>query len=73
MSSFLSKSKQKLEHGKLGLNLTEFKALGAIIGTEKSLLSSHIKIGADTKKAALALDEWAQIEGTDLGVSVLGN
>ena len=69
MSGFLSKSKQKLEHGKLGLSLTEFKALGLVIGSEKTLLTSHLKAGADTKKAASALDEWAQMEGPDLGVS----
>jgi len=69
MSGFLSKSKQKLEHSSK-LSAGEFKALGAVLGTEKNLLNSHTKNAADTKKAANALDEWAQAEGPDLGVSV---
>lgn len=68
MSGFLSKTRQKVEHtGKI--NLGEFKLLGAVIGSEKNLLNSHVRVSGDCKKAAAAVDEWAQAEGVDLTVS----
>lgn len=70
MSGFLSKSKQKLEHSSK-LSAGEFKALGAVLGSEKNLLNSHLRNASDTKKAATALEEWAVAEGPDLGVSAV--
>lgn len=68
MSNFLLKTRQKVEHtGKI--NVGEFKLLGAVIGSEKNLLNSHVRVSGDCKKAATALDEWAQAEGIDLAVS----
>jgi hypothetical protein len=70
MSGFLSKSKQRLEHTNK-LNVGEFKTLGGLLGQEKSLLNSHIRVASDLRKASHALDEWAQSEGPDLAVSVV--
>lgn len=68
MSGFLSKSKQRLEHTSK-LNVGEFKQLQSLIGQEKNLLNSHVRVANDLRKASHSLDEWAQSEGPDLAVS----
>lgn len=65
MSSFLSKSKQRLEHTSK-INVGEFKALQSLLSQEKNLLNSHVRVANDLRKASHALDEWAQSEGPDL-------
>lgn len=69
MSGFLSKSKQRLEHTSK-LSVGEFKTLQSLLGQEKNLLNSHVRVANDLRKSAHALDEWAQTEGPDLAVSL---
>lgn len=70
MSGFLSKSKQRFEHTSK-LNVGEFKSLQSLIGQEKNLLNSHVRVANDLRKASHSLDEWAQSEGPDLAVSLI--
>ena len=65
---FLSKARLKVEHTSK-ISLGEFKLLGGILSSEKTLLNTHIRSSLDGKKTAAALDEWAQAEGADLAVS----
>lgn len=67
---FFQNAQAKLEHTSK-INVGEFKLLGSVLGSEKSLLSRHIQVGTDTKKAAVALGEWSsnETDGQDLNVS----